>query len=282
MPHEGDDFAPVAAPDLGFARQFPNHGEHLPQRMRTAEKRRFIAAHRQRLEIALAQRQKAAARNRVHKRRAACIARQCQHGVGHGQAIAHDQHRLIRGWIGQVPGIMAIRRMFANARSPRVRRRRRVSHGQNHAIRREGVAPGEVHGERAARAVSPHLSNFVEDAHQPHVRRRMSLGVDQDVVQIVAVQRPGQEILAVGIRHLPPRKLQELRGIGGVRRQARRGHIEQEGKFPRRVRHTAAHRGAAFDENDVSVARGRPPEQGSREHRAGKAGADDNQGVAHR
>ncbi len=109
--------------------------------------------------------------------------------------------------------------------------------------------------------------------------RRRALRLQQQVLQVVAVQGARQEILAVDIRQPALRKAQKLQRIARIGRQPGRGHVEKIGKFVRCVRHAAAHGAAALDQHDVGARRRRPAQQVGGKHRAGESGTYDYQGI---
>ena len=177
---------------------------------------------------------------------------------------------------------MQIPLMVADRRGPRQQRRRRIPQRQNHAVRHDRRTIRKFRAERLVPAEPRDVPNLAEDAQQPRVPGRRPLGLQQRVLQVVAIQRARQKILAVGMRHMALREAQKLQWIARVRRQPRRRHVEKIGEFAIGIGDAPAHGRAALDQHDVGRLPRRSAQQVGGQHRAAKAGADDDQGVAHR
>jgi hypothetical protein len=276
MANERDDLPPVAASIFHLEREFAGHRQHLPERICTCQEFLSIAAHGGRPKRRLRQGRQAVPRYRMQHRGAAGNVGECNGSIRHRQSIADDQHRVLRRQVlRQVPGVLPIRGMAADGRGPRQQRRRRVPECQDHAVRGDRGAIQELRRERLTPRVPGDLPDLIVDANEPGVAGRRPLRLQEHVLQVVAIQRAQQKILAVGVRQTALRKAQELRRVARIRGQPRRRHIEQIGIIANGIRHAAPQFRSALYEHDVGRLGRRAAQQVGGQHGAAKPPAHD-------
>jgi hypothetical protein len=215
--------------------------------------------------------------------RAVRILGQYRSHIGHGQSIADDQYRVFcRQCLRQLPWIIPIRTVVADRVGPRLQRRRWIPQRQHHAVGHDGRAIRELRGEWLALAAPRDAPDLIENAHEARLCGLRRFRLRQHVLQVIAVQRARQKVLAAGFRGMALRKTQELQRVPRIRRQARRRDVEKKGKLAGGVRHAAAHRGTALDEHDIGRGGRRTAQQIGRQHRTAETAAHNDYDITHR
>lgn len=280
MPNESDDLAPVAALLLHVARQVTGDRQHPRKRLCARQQCLATATKGGRSKSGLRQGDEAAPRNRVNHGRPIRIFAQSQSGVGHRQSVADDQHRVLRRQgFRQLPGVIAIRGVIADRPGPRQQRRRRIAQRQYHTMRHDRCAIRDLDLERHTCGARRDMPDLAEYPQQPRTFGCRRFGLQQQVLQVIAIERTRQKVLSIRIWQLAPGKPQKLQGIARVGRQPRRRYVEEIGKIARGVRHAAAHGRAALYQHDVGGTLRRTAQQIRGQDSAAETGAHDDQGI---
>ena len=189
-----DGLAPIAPHFLYLTHHRTAGPEHLPQRLR-ARQQRIAAAHSAGMKNALRARQETAPRNRMQHRAAAAVSAQDGCRIRHRQSVADDEYRMLLGeGLRQIPGILAECPMLQYLRSPRLRRRRRVTERQYHRVCVYRRPILEMRRQRPPALGTHNVGDFAEYPLQPNMRRRRALGLQQHALQVVAVEGARQKI----------------------------------------------------------------------------------------
>jgi hypothetical protein len=200
---------------------------------------------------------------------------QGQRDVEHRQARA-DEHDLIPSLdVERVvrPGVSRVPRVDRERSHARRVGRRVVADGQDRGVGEDGAPPREGDLVPGSRGPRPDRNDLPRDALQLRARSGRSLGIGQDVPQVLAVERPWDERAAGACAVALPHPTEEVIRIVLERAHSTHGHIQNMRPAARAVCNPAAEGAEPLDQHHPH--RGPRTQQVGGHHRAAEPATHD-------